>query len=33
MERILMKDILNWKEKKNRKPLVIHGAGEIIGLN
>ena len=29
MERILMKDLLNWKEKKNRKPLVIHGARQV----
>lgn len=29
MERILMKDLLAWKEKKNRKPLVIHGARQV----
>lgn len=29
MERILMNDILVWKEKKNRKPLIIHGARQV----
>lgn len=29
MERILMKDLLKWKESKNRKPLIIHGARQV----
>ena len=29
MERLLMKDLLRWKEKKRRKPLIIHGARQV----
>lgn len=29
MERLLMNDLLKWKKKKNRKPLVIHGARQV----
>ena len=29
MERILMKELVKWKESKNRKPLVIHGARQV----
>jgi len=29
MERLLMQDLLKWKEKKNRKPLIIHGARQV----
>lgn len=29
MERMLMKDLINWKNKKRRKPLVIHGARQV----
>lgn len=29
MERLLMKDLLRWKDKKRRKPLIIHGARQV----
>lgn len=29
MERILMKELVKWKESKNRKPLIIHGARQV----
>lgn len=29
MERILMGNLLKWKNKRNRKPLVIHGARQV----
>ena len=29
MERLLMQELLKWKQKKNRKPLVIHGARQV----
>jgi hypothetical protein len=33
MERLLMEDLVRWKNKKKRKPLIIHGACVKIGLN
>ncbi|MCD8082949.1 MAG: ATP-binding protein [Clostridiales bacterium] len=29
MERLLMKQLVSWKEKKNRKPLIIRGARQV----
>ena len=29
MERTITKDLIKWKESKNRKPLIIHGARQI----
>ena len=29
MERKLMNDLLNWKDKKNRKPLILNGARQV----
>ena len=29
MEREIIKDLLKWKESKNRKPLIIHGARQV----
>ena len=29
MERLLFEDLLKWKEKKNRKPLIIQGARQV----
>lgn len=29
MERLLMKELVRWKDKKKRKPLVIHGARQV----
>ncbi len=29
MERLLMKDLLEWKNKRRRKPLIIHGARQV----
>lgn len=29
MERILMKELVKWKESENRKPLIIHGARQV----
>ncbi|MCD8249058.1 MAG: AAA family ATPase, partial [Lachnospiraceae bacterium] len=29
MERLLMKQLARWKEKKNRKPLIIRGARQV----
>jgi hypothetical protein len=29
MERLLMEDLLRWKNKKKRKPLIIHGARQV----
>lgn len=29
MERLLMKDLVEWKNKSRRKPLVIHGARQV----
>ena len=29
MERYLMKDLINWKNKKHRKPLIIRGARQV----
>ena len=29
MERLLMDQLKTWKEKKNRKPLIIHGARQV----
>lgn len=29
MEREIIKDLIKWKESKNRKPLIIHGARQV----
>ena len=29
MERKIIKDLIKWKESKNRKPLIIHGARQV----
>ena len=29
MERLLMQDLIKWKNKRNRKPLIIHGARQV----
>ena len=29
MERKAMQDLINWKNKKNRKPLLIYGARQV----
>lgn len=29
MERLLMNDLIRWKDKKRRKPLIIHGARQV----
>ena len=29
MERQIMQNLIKWKEKKNRKPLIIHGARQV----
>lgn len=29
MERLLMRELIRWKEKKNRKPLIIKGARQV----
>ncbi len=29
MERLLMQELVRWKDKKNRKPLVIKGARQV----
>ena len=29
MERLLMQDLIKWRNKRNRKPLVIHGARQV----
>lgn len=29
MERLLMRELIKWKEKKNRKPLIIKGARQV----
>ena len=29
MEREIIKDLVKWKETKNRKPLIIHGARQV----
>lgn len=29
MERLIMKELVHWKEKKNRKPLIIRGARQV----
>ena len=29
MEREILKDLIKWKESKERKPLIIHGARQI----
>ena len=29
MEREILKDLIKWKESKNRKPLIIHGARQV----
>ena len=33
MERKTLNKLLKWKEKKNRKPLLLSGACVKIGLN
>lgn len=33
MERDAFAKLLEWKNNKERKPLILKGAGEIIGLN
>ena len=29
MERLLMRELSKWKEKRNRKPLIIKGARQV----
>lgn len=29
MEREIMKDLIQWKQSKNRKPLIVHGARQV----
>ena len=29
MERILMEKLVEWKDSKNRKPLILHGARQV----
>lgn len=29
MQRLLMEQLIKWKQKKNRKPLIIHGARQV----
>ena len=29
MEREIIKDLIKWKESKNRKPLIVHGARQV----
>ena len=29
MERKAMQDLINWKNKKNRKPLLLYGARQV----
>mgnify|MGYP006916119742 CR=1 FL=1 len=33
MERDAFEKLLEWKNNEDRKPLILKGAGEIIGLN
>ena len=29
MEREIIKDLIKWKNSKNRKPLIVHGARQV----
>ena len=29
MKREIIEDFINWKESKNRKPLIVHGARQV----
>ena len=29
MERLIKRDLLEWKEKKDRKPLILYGARQV----
>ena len=29
MQREIIKELINWKESKNRKPLIVHGARQV----
>ena len=29
MQRLAMEELCRWKNKKNRKPLIIHGARQV----
>ena len=29
MEREIVKELLKWKQEKNRKPLIIHGSRQV----
>lgn len=30
MERMAMKELLSWKNDKNRKPLILRGARQVL---
>ena len=29
MRREIIENLINWKESKNRKPLIVHGARQV----